>query len=255
MEQSKKLQFKVGLLVGGGLILFLITILMLGGDSIFTKYYTLNVKFDQVQGLAQGSVVNILGIKVGNVSQISISQEEGINLIVVSMKIDQAYQKQITEGSIAGVRTQGALGDKFIYIIPGSASNQPIPDAGYLKPEGKGGLLDTLAESGDKVEKVFKIIDEIHILLQNINGNGRSQTLMTNLTASSENFRKLTLETQKTTQSLTSILEKIDNGTGSLGALINDRSVYEGIKRFVGGGTQDKYIKNVIRETIQTKKE
>jgi len=200
-------------------------------------------------------VVNILGIKVGNVSEIELSQEAGINVIVVTMTIDQAYQKQITEGSIAGVRTQGALGDKFIYIMPGSASNPPIANDGYLKAEGKGGFLDTLAEGGDKIEKVFKIIDEIHILLQNINGEGRSQILMTNLTASSEGLRRLTVETQKTTHTLTSILEKIDNGTGSLGALINDRSVYEGIKRFVGGGSQDKYIKNVIRETIQTKKE
>jgi phospholipid/cholesterol/gamma-HCH transport system substrate-binding protein len=254
MEQSKALQFKVGLLVGGGLLLFLTTVIMLGGDSLFSQTYTLKVKLDQAQGLAGGSVVNILGIKVGNVKSIDIVQQEGLNVIEVSMKINRSFQKKITSGSLAGIRTQGALGDKYVYIVPGDASLTPLEDGGYLQPEGKGGLLDTLAESGDKIEKVFKIVDEIHILMQNINGEGRSQMLMSNLAASSENLKKLSFETQRTTKSLTSILEKIDNGTGSLGALVNDRSVYEGIKQFIGG-SQDKYIKNVIRQTIQSKKE
>ncbi|MGE3972969.1 MAG: MlaD family protein [Bdellovibrionales bacterium] len=247
MEPARKLQFKVGLLVSGALLLFVVSVLMLGGDGLFITKYNLKVKLEQVQGLGTGSVVNILGIKVGNVTDIAIIQEQGVNLVELTMEIDQRYQKQITEGSMADVRTQGALGDKYIYIIPGSATNPPLPHNGYLKSEGKGGILETLAESGDKLQKAFKIIDEMHVLMQNINGEGRSRVLMANLTASSESFKVLT-------KNLTSVVEKIDNGTGSLGALINDRSIYEGLKRFVGG-SQDKNIKNVIRETIQSKKE
>lgn len=246
MEHSKTLEIKVGLAVGVSLFLFIVTMFMLGGDSLFRSNYTLRVRFDSVQGLGPGSVVQILGIPVGNVTGVQVIPGEENNNIEVDLKIDKKFQKQITEGSIAGVRTQGALGDKFIYITPGPPSARPLKDEEQLLAEARGGFLETLAESGDKLEKAFKIADEIYLLMKNINDGHRSETVMKNLAVGSEGFKK-------SSQHLASILEKIDNGNGTLGALINDRSVFDGLKRFVGS-PQEKFMKNVIRETIQTEK-
>jgi phospholipid/cholesterol/gamma-HCH transport system substrate-binding protein len=237
---------KVGLAVGVGLFLFIVTLFLLGGDSLFRSTYILKVRFDSVQGLGPGSVVQVLGIPVGNVIGIEVVPSEETNNIVVNLKIDKNFQKQITEGSQAGVRTQGALGDKFIYITPGPTTNRPLKDGELLAGEVGGGLLEKLAESGDKLEKAFKVIDEIHLLMRNINGDNRSNALMQNLTSASSNLKVSTTH-------LASILQKIDNGQGTLGLLINDRSVFDGLKRFVGN-PQEKFMKNVIRETIQTDK-
>lgn len=246
MEHSRSLEMKVGLAVGVGLFLFIVTLFLLGGDSLFRSTYILKVRFDSVQGLGPGSVVQVLGIPVGNVVGIEVVPGEETNNIVVNLKIATNFQKQITEGSQAGVRTQGALGDKFIYITPGPTSARPLKDGDLLASESGGGLLEKLAESGDKLEKAFKVIDEIHLLMRNINGDNRSNNLMQNLTAASSSLKVSTTH-------LASILQKIDNGQGTLGLLINDRSVFDGLKRFVGN-PQDKFMKNVIRETIQTDK-
>jgi len=244
MEQSKSTELKVGVAVGLGLLLFIATVMGLGGDSIFKSTYTLRVRFDQVQGLGPGSVVQVLGIPVGNVKEISVVTSEKTNNLEVILKIDKAFQKQITEGSIAGVRTQGALGDKFVYIQPGPPSGSSLKNGDLLEAELKGGLLDTLAESGDKIERVFQILEEVYTLMNRINGNGRSERIMRDLTMAADNFNK-------SSQHLAKVMEKVDGGTGTLGALINDRSVYDGIKRFMGG-SQDKFMKSVIRETIQS---
>jgi phospholipid/cholesterol/gamma-HCH transport system substrate-binding protein len=246
MEHSRTLELKVGLAVGVGIFLFLVTMFMLGGESLFRSNYHLKVRFDSVQGLGQGSVVQVLGIPVGNVTSIDVVPGTETNNIAVTLKIARSFQKQITEGSIAGLRTQGALGDKFIYITPGPISGRPLNDGEELQAEASGGFLDTLAQSGDKLEKVFKIIDEIEVLMKNINTGGRSNTLMQNLAGASVNLKS-------GTGHLANILEKIDNGSGTLGLLINDRSIFDGLKRYVGN-PQEKFIKNVIRETIQTEK-
>lgn len=262
IDKARIVELKVGIMVSVGLLLFVITVIMLGGNSIFKTTYFLKVNLSNVQGLVPGSVVQLLGIPIGNVDDIQLSTAEGKDSLAVTMKIDRSFQKQITEGSVAGVRTQGALGDKFIYITPGGPKSPPLKDNSYMIAETKGGLIDTLMESGEGVQKIFKVVDEIYLLFKNINADGKSAVMMENLASASVNLNKMLRDLhgknpdddsiQKSVHHLSSILEKIDNGSGTLGAMVNDRTVFEGLKRFVGG-PQDKFMKSVIRETIQSK--
>ncbi len=84
MEHSRSLEMKVGLAVGIGLFLFIVTLFLLGGDSLFRSTYFLKVRFDSVQGLGPGSVVQVLGIPVGNVVGIEVVPSEEANNIVVN---------------------------------------------------------------------------------------------------------------------------------------------------------------------------
>lgn len=259
MEYSRATQMKVGALVAIGIGLLFITVFSLGGSNIFISKYKLKVKLSQVTGLDKGSVVQLLGITVGNVEDIQIVESEDKNNVEVTMSLEESFQKQITEGSVAGVRTQGALGDKYIYITPGPKNNPPLPENAVLKAEGTTGLFDTIAENTENIEKVFKIIDEAHLLLKNINGDGRSALIMENLSVATQNFKEMSergqmvmKEAQSSSASLSSILQKVNTGSGTLGALINDRSVFDALKNFVGGQSQDKYMKNILRETIQS---
>jgi len=264
IDKARIVELKVGIMVSVGLLLFVITVIMLGGNSIFKSTYFLKVNLANVQGLAPGSVVQLLGISVGNVDDIRLANTNDQNVLEVVMKIDRSFQKQITAGSIAGVRTQGALGDKFIYITPGNPNGEPLKDNSFVVAETKGGLIDTLMESGDGVQKIFKVVDEIYLLFKNINSGGKSAIVMENLASASGQLNKMMRDLHgknpdddnvaKSMQHLASILEKVDNGSGTLGAMINDRSIFEGLKRFVGG-PQDKFMKSVIRETIHSKED
>jgi phospholipid/cholesterol/gamma-HCH transport system substrate-binding protein len=52
-------------------------------------------------------------------------------------------------------------------------------------------------------------------------------------------------------RSLASVLNKIDNGNGSLGALINDPTLHNRLTKFLGGEPRQQYLKSLIRKSIQ----
>ena len=54
---------------------------------------------------------------------------------------------------------------------------------------------------------------------------------------------------------LSSILRKIDSGEGSLGALINDPSVYEDLKSMMGGAKRSAILKYFMRSFIESGKD
>jgi phospholipid/cholesterol/gamma-HCH transport system substrate-binding protein len=247
MEQNRATELKVGAMVAVGVILFIITVLTLGSDTpFFKKTYILKVQYENVQGLGPGSVVQVLGIPVGNVKEIDLVSHDGTNKLEAQLIIDKAFQSNIVDGSVAGVRTQGALGDKYIYITPGNPGAPPIPNDGYISPEVRGDIFDTIASSGDKVDKLFKAIEEAHKLLASMNEDGRTARLLENMVGAADEMKKAVRDLRggpaddtKLRQSLahlSSVLAKIDNG----------------IKRMLGGSSKEKYIKSLVRETIQS---
>lgn len=132
METSLRNEIKVGIFATVGLILFCVSIIMLGGArSLFTRSYELKIHIPQAQGLGKGSVVTLVGLQIGNIDRITFA--EGSSDVEVVVRIDKGVQNRITEGSKATVKTQGALGDKFIYIEPGPMGNPPLQDQALLE--------------------------------------------------------------------------------------------------------------------------
>ncbi len=56
----------------------------------------------------------------------------------------------------------------------------------------------------------------------------------------------------KSTASLSSILQKIDHGEGTLGALINDPTVYEDVKAMMGGAKRSTVLKYFMKQFIDS---
>jgi phospholipid/cholesterol/gamma-HCH transport system substrate-binding protein len=268
MTERGATELKVGIGVGLGLLLLIITIFLLGGDrSFLSSTYSLKVPFDKIDGLAPGSVVRLSGFEVGNISSIGFSEKD--SKLLVNLKIFKEYQNRITDKSIAGLRTQGALGDKYIYISPGEEGGTPLKDGDFLAVEQSSDLITTLTQRGQELSKVFDILQELSIFAKTLNKDGRSDKMMDNLVSASNHMDQamhkfdlaisdLRGEDQKNlkriSKDLASILEKIDNGSGTLGGLINDPTIHEKIKGMLGGAKRNDYMKSVIQKTITDQK-
>ena len=107
----------VGLFMIAGFGAFVYLSLQLGEFSVFSleKNYTLDAQFENVSGLKQGAMVEISGVQVGKVAQITLDQD---GMAMVSMFVNNDVA--IGEDAIASIRTQGIIGDKYIKIINGS---------------------------------------------------------------------------------------------------------------------------------------
>ena len=107
----------VGLFMIAGFGAFVYLSLQLGEFSVFSleKNYTLTAQFENVSGLKQGAMIEISGVQVGKVAQITLD-EDGMAMVSMFINNDVA----IGEDAIASIRTQGIIGDKYIKIINGS---------------------------------------------------------------------------------------------------------------------------------------
>ncbi len=266
MKESTKLEYKVGIFLAIGALVFMVSILMLGADkTLFTRYVHLRARFTEVNGLFPGSVVSLMGIPVGNVDSIVLVPNE--NKLEIDLKIDRSFAPRLIEGTIADIRTQGALGDKYVFLTPGDPAGKPLAD-GTIVQSKEEDFMKMLTSREDGVAGIIDVIKELHLLLASINQNGQMGATMRNLGDASAKLKSTLAQLDVVLKdiheeipqnhklrgalvNLSSILEKIDSGKGTLGALINDPSVHQSLKAMLGGSPRNKYVKDMIRETLQ----
>lgn len=259
MESSLKHQLKVGLFTFVGVVMFCVSVILLGGDKFFLKKrYELLVQLPQVQGLGRGSVVSLTGVPVGNITDIDFIEKS--HDVRVHLSIDQSVQSKITEGSKVSVKTQGALGDKYVYIEPGPIEAAPLKAGAMIETDKSPDFLDIIASKGAEIGEVVEVIKEVRTMFANINHDGNSQKLVANLVQTTTTLNQFLTEARDTFRlmksdaivPLSSVMKKVDKGQGTLGALVNDPAFYNRMMGFVGESPRNKFLKPLIRESIQT---
>src|SRR5688572_3618059 len=112
MDKKIANNFIVGIMVAIGFAAFVFVLFSIGGGGVLQSQYTLHGVFRHVKGLHMGSEVSLAGLRIGVVRKIRISEENRRDLIV-EMSLSRDVQDYIRKDSIAQIRTQGVLGDKY----------------------------------------------------------------------------------------------------------------------------------------------
>lgn len=112
MKQNT-LESAVGLfmLIGFGALVYLALQL---GEVPFLRQgttYVLKAEFDNVAGIKKGASVQVAGVTVGEVAAIALSDDEAA---LLSLRIDKTVK--VPKDSIASVKSQGIIGDKYIQL-------------------------------------------------------------------------------------------------------------------------------------------
>ncbi|MFA5515538.1 MAG: outer membrane lipid asymmetry maintenance protein MlaD [Desulfuromonadales bacterium] len=103
------------------------------GDIDFFREarYPLSANFSSVGGLKPGASVEVAGVQIGTVNEITLDQE--YYEAVVHMNIDSGVK--IQEDSIASIRTTGIIGQKYVNISPGGAPESLKPGDRIIETE------------------------------------------------------------------------------------------------------------------------
>ncbi len=122
------LELFVGLFVIAGFLAFGYLALQLGELPILSagKTYVINAEFDNVSGLKKGGAIQVAGVVVGQVKDIRLGEDE---LAHVAMQIEN--EVQVPVDSMASVKSQGIIGDKYILLTLGG-DEQVFADEGVL---------------------------------------------------------------------------------------------------------------------------
>ncbi len=116
--KNKNIELYVGIfvLIGAVCIGYLVLVLgefkFLGGNQ-----YSLHAYFSSAAGLKTGARVEMAGVEIGNVDDIGLDRERLVAR--VTFNIDMGIE--VSEDSMASVKTSGIIGEKYIDISPGGA--------------------------------------------------------------------------------------------------------------------------------------
>lgn len=126
--KKANLDLVVGLFVLAGFFSFVYLSVQLGEFSPFSmkRQYQIQAEFGSISGLRRGAVVEIAGVSVGRVARIDLSDRQRA---LVIMYIDSGVE--LSEDSIASIKTQGIIGEKYISISPGG-SDLLLADGDWL---------------------------------------------------------------------------------------------------------------------------
>lgn len=87
-----------------------------------SKTYQLSAEFNNISGVKEGADVQVAGVVVGKVRQLRLNAE---HQALVIMQLDN--QLVVPVDSIASVKSQGIIGDKYIQITLGGGENAYKP--------------------------------------------------------------------------------------------------------------------------------
>lgn len=251
----------VGFFLTAGIVGFVFILFNIGnGSSLFSSYVTLYAKYPDVKGLHYGSEVALSGLRAGVVKGISVSKEDG-NLLVVELSIAKNLIAKIRKDSIAAIRTQGMLGDKYIEVSIGSPDAPEVQSGDFLvTTEAKdlftksGNLVDGISRTFDKGGDLDSLLKNLNKVTQNLvvlTGDIQKNKGLLNTMVYGDSGTKL----DKSLGNLEEILRKINSGEGTLGALVNDPTLYEDVKYLMGGAKRSNVLKYFMRSFIESGEE
>jgi phospholipid/cholesterol/gamma-HCH transport system substrate-binding protein len=190
-DMSKAL--RLGLFIVVTLALFTAGIFWIGSRQfLFTSTYRLNADFQNVAGLADGAAVRVGGIHQGSVRRILLPQRPDQKVRVV-MDLKGATRNVIKKDSVATIRTEGLVGDQYLEITFGSTDAAAVKDGDTLEAEPP-------LQISDMMKKTDVLLDSAQGAMQNVT---------------------------QATGNLQAITSKVNQGKGTVGELVNDRSVYQ----------------------------
>lgn len=235
MNKRHKSELRAGLFVNLGAALLMLALFFFGSRlKFFWKPIHYAFFLDNAQGLISGSKVYMAGIDAGKVDHVSLDREK--NLVRVDFDLSPEYQESVRQESYVELSTQGVLGDKVVLVFPGNPKKPEIPPGEDI-PIKSSSSLNQLVARGDTL-----VHDLDHLIL---NLDHFSTKLNTDLS-----FKKATDALSK----IDSILGKLDDGQGTLGAFINDPGLYDDAKALVGEANNNRILRNVVRQSVEEAK-
>ena len=163
-------------------------------EYLFRSTYQLKAQFDNVAGLAEGADVQVGGVHSGTVTGIELPSRPGEKVSVV-MELAKSTHAIIKQDSVASIQTEGLLGNQYMAISFGSVSQRDVKDGALIQSEPP-------LQMADLLKKTNGILDSSQLAIQ-------SAALAT--------------------AHLNSVSAKIDSGQGTVGALINDKQLYNNL--------------------------
>ena len=159
-------EIKTGIIVIGGILLFVLGFTYLKSSPLFDSSKTFYAIYDHVGGLQSGTQVTINGFSVGSVNSIKFYDRSG--KLLVTFSVDDEFE--FSKNSKAQLFDTGIIGGKGIQIIP-VFDGAPMAKSGdTLQSNTRPGITELVQQKLTPLQlKVEGAVSHADSLLMNIN--------------------------------------------------------------------------------------
>ncbi len=255
-------EIKVGVLTLVGFFVFYFGFNYLKGNSVLNKGLTFYSVYNDVEGLHVGSKVVLNGFPIGKVKTITFLDGGAGRLVAEYVVTDESIS--VSENTVAQILSTDLFGSKAINLIIGNAKNLAISGDTLGSKDADGMMAEINRRIAPFEERAQVLMVRVDTLLQTVqvslnamnaimsNEKSNINSITSNLasvtanlkanndhiTGSLENMHNLTdslsnadikqiLNNANTAViSMKEAMEKVNNGYGTLGKMINDSSLY-----------------------------
>jgi phospholipid/cholesterol/gamma-HCH transport system substrate-binding protein len=243
-------ELRAGLFINLAIALIILALTFFGQSlNPFSKPTRYHLIVPDAQGLLSGAKVLVAGVTAGKV--INLTVDPKTSQVVVNFELAPQYQNTVHQDSHAYLSTQGVLGDKVVKLNPGRSDQPLLPVGGEIRVRPSASINQLVDEGDVFIKHLDGLVGSLDRILSERTARETSEAIH-HLSRAAQSLDKGLdpVLLNKALTNLDEILSKINHGQGTLGALINDPSVYDQLKAITGSANQSKIVRNFTRSMI-----
>ncbi len=221
-SELKWSQLKVGLVVALAAILLLIVFFWMSSEAeLFNPKIHLVAYVDNASNLRSGAVVDLQGVRIGNVLRVHLAQTPPDPRVPVriDMEVEANQQRWLRTDSVVSLGSTTFLGQALVNISKGTLSAPPARNGTVLKAAVTTGISELMVTSHSVLQNANELEQRLSSILDQIqNGQGSIGQLI----YSDELYKRL----NRIAQNAEDVTADLSSGRGTIGKLIESKTVY-----------------------------
>jgi phospholipid/cholesterol/gamma-HCH transport system substrate-binding protein len=237
----------IGLFLTLGIGLFTAILFLIGNrHDIFGRHVVFYAEFSDLGGLPRGAQVRVAGIEAGEVKGIEIPASPA-QKFRLKLQVRSNARGMIRTNSLVSIRTEGIVGDKYVFIREGTSAAAEAPDGATLATKEPFDL-------GAALEKGSALLDKSSALVDNLQGSvtdlhGRLDVALDSVTKTVNNvdglvrvvqpdIKKMASNASQITDTINEIVSDVNAGKGPVGLLLKDEATRKQLQATLSNAQQ-----------------
>jgi phospholipid/cholesterol/gamma-HCH transport system substrate-binding protein len=229
---NAQMSARVGLFFLLGVALIWVTFETLSRGTIARdKGYTLVARFPNLKELKAGDDVRMAGVRIGTVSETRLAGREAEAVLLIGNDV------VVSKDALATIAMAGLLGGNYVTLAMGNESAGVLADGDRIGTADTPDLNSMVAQIGEIGKKIDQALGQFSGAMDGGSGGGLMAKLDRMVDENQGRIGEITTNLQE-------ITEKVNNGEGTLGRLINDPEGYNrllsAVEEFRGASSEAK---------------
>ncbi len=223
LKLSKEL--KTGIIVLGGILLFIMGFSYLKSNSIFNGDKEFYAIYDNVEGLAPATNVTINGLPVGKVKSINFKDKTGKLLVAFTVESDFDF----SVNSTVELYEPGLISGKALAIVPAFDGAAVAQSGDTLTSAVKPGLTalvnETISPLRKKIESMLGSADSLMLNINSMLDDKTKNDFKNSLTGLNRTISSFNNTSKSLNELVTGNKDKLENTISNIDKLTKDLSV------------------------------